>query len=134
MLLIKTKLKPSSIEGIGLFANENINKGQVVWKGNGHLSFVTFNEIEWENLKNKLSLESFKQIKKYTYKDKRDGKYYHCLDDTRFINHSEMPNIAESQAGDDVAIKKIAKGDEIVIDYRSFFDTEYLKQEQRNWD
>src|SRR3989344_3561957 len=34
MLLIKTKLKKSSIHGFGLFADENIKKGRIIWKFN----------------------------------------------------------------------------------------------------
>jgi len=32
MLLIKTKIGPSKINGIGLFANQFIPKGTVIWK------------------------------------------------------------------------------------------------------
>jgi len=49
------------------------------------------------------------------------------LDDTRFINHSENPNI--ETAGDaDVALSDIEKGEEILIDYRTFYDERYLNE------
>ena len=53
--------------------------------------------------------------------------YWLNLDDTRFINHSENPNI--ETAGDaDVALSDIEKGEEILIDYRTFYDERYLNE------
>lgn len=34
MLLVKTVIKKSSIHGLGLFANQKIKSGQIVWKYN----------------------------------------------------------------------------------------------------
>ncbi len=128
MLLVKTKLKSSSIHGIGLFADEDIHKGQIVWKKTkNNDGLVVFSEVEWKNLKKKLSEESYKQIRNYTYKYNRDGQYYVCLDDTRFINHSSKPNISENKIGNDIAIRNIRKGEEILIDYRTFIDKTDLK-------
>ena len=133
MLLVKTKLKLSKIHGIGLFADENIKKGQIVWKKNKNCSYVIFSEKEWRELKRKTSPESFKQIRNYTYKYNRDGKYYCCLDDTRFMNHSSKPNIVENKLGNDIALRNIKKGEEILIDYETFFDPEDLNQERKVW-
>lgn len=40
MLLIKTKLRPSNIHGLGLFADENICSGQEVWRFQDGLDMI----------------------------------------------------------------------------------------------
>jgi len=120
MLMVKTKLKSSDLNGIGLFADEDIPKNTIVWKNNSELSFIKFSEKEWKGLEKELSEESFGQIKNYGYKYKKDGNYYLDLDDTRFINHSKNPNVAEDDFDNDIAIKDIKKGEEILMDYTIF--------------
>jgi len=47
MLLVKTKLKSSKIDGIGLFANEFIKKGTIIWKYHPLFEkIITTEEIE----------------------------------------------------------------------------------------
>ncbi len=127
MLLIKTRLWVSSIRGIGLFANENIKKGTIIGINKDDSGIIHYSEKEWSGLENNLGKESFLQIKKYAYKQKKDKLYYLNLDDTRFINHSKSPNIA-SIGDNDVAIRDIKIGDEILIDYNTFYDNEYFKE------
>lgn len=133
MLMVKTKLKETKSKGIGLFADQNIAKDTIVWKNNKDLSFVKWNEKEWRNLKNKLTIESFKQINRYVYKYMKDNKYYLNLDDTRFINHSKNPNIIEGKLGDDIARRNIKSGEEITIDYETFYDQNYFKDLRKKY-
>ena len=128
--MVKTKLGLSKLNGIGLFADENIQKGTIVWKNNPELSFVKFSQEEWKRRERELNEECFRQIKKYSYKYKKDENYYIDLDNTRFINHSRNPNLAEDEFCNDVAIKDIEKGEEILMDYTSFYDPDYLKDEK----
>jgi len=127
MIKIKTKLGLSTKKGIGLFADENIPKGSVVGINTDNLSIVRYSEKDWENLKENLTEESFKHIKKYAYKNKDDGLYWLNLDNTRFINHSDDPNIA-TIGDNDVAIKDIKINDEILIDYKTFYDPDYFEE------
>ena len=90
MLTVKTILKESSIEGIGLFTDEDIKKGTMI--GINDKAVNKYSSEEWERLKKELSEESFRQIKKYSYKNDDEQVYFLCLDDTRFINHSKTPN------------------------------------------
>ncbi|HTP56818.1 MAG TPA: SET domain-containing protein, partial [Candidatus Paceibacterota bacterium] len=87
MIKVKTKLGVSNKKGIGLFADELIPKGSIVGINTDQLSIIRYSEKEWENLKNNLTEESFRHIKKYAYKNKEDNLYWLNLDNTRFINH-----------------------------------------------
>lgn len=131
MLMVKTKLGLSNINGIGLFADEDVSRGTIIWKNNPELSFVKFSQYEWNRRERELSEECLKQIKKYGYKYKKDYKkdenYYIDLDNTRFVNHSRNPNIAEDGIGNDIAVKDIKKGEEILIDYTTFYDTDFFE-------
>lgn len=59
----------------------------------------------------------------YGYVDRELGRFILCCDDARFINHSATPNIAGDRSTDvlgiDVAVREIAVGEEITIDYGS---------------
>jgi SET domain-containing protein len=127
MLVIKTKLGLSSKRGIGLFSDQDILKGTVVGLNNDNLGIIRYTEKQWEELESNLSEESFKHIKIYTYKNKDDGLYWLNLDNTRFINHSEDPNIA-IMGDNDTAIKDIKKGEEILIDYTTFYNPDYFQE------
>jgi SET domain-containing protein len=122
MLCIKTKLKKSNIHGIGLFTDQKLPKGNIVWKANGALSYNVYSKKEWQKLKNKLNKHSFEQIKKYAYKYKNDNQYRVDLDDTRFINHSNKPNTTINKAGNMITIKLIKRGEEITMNYDDFYD------------
>jgi len=72
MLLIKSRLDISGVQGIGLFADEDIKKGTTVGRNDDRFGIIRFSEKEWEDLENTLSEESFVQIKRYSYKNKAD--------------------------------------------------------------
>ncbi len=121
MLLVKTKLSLSGIHGIGLFADEFIPKDSVVWKYSKALDRV-YAQVELDKM-DKLDKEFLE-----TYCFKYHGKYYLCVDDARFMNHSEKPNctdigvddVTENDLGSTIAKVDIQKGEELTCDY-SFF-------------
>jgi len=120
MLYVKTKLKESSIHGIGCFANEDITKGTIIWK------FVKEFDQEFpRDFIQKLSNSSRQQFLKYAYISKTTGNYILCSDDTRFFNHSDDNNISNvaiegQQEGVDIANRDIACGEELTYDYKVF--------------
>ena len=70
MLLVETKIGPSSVEGIGLFAGEFISKGTPVWK------FAPGFDLEIDpNDLNQLSAPARKQFLRYSYLDPKTKKY-----------------------------------------------------------
>jgi len=116
MILVKTKIGPSKINGIGLFANQFIPKGTLVQK------FMPGFDLEIsENEIPKLSEPAREQFLKYAYKN-RDGHYILCFDDTRFLNHSDSPNLISNNPNEeiDIAAVDIQKGDELTVNYKEF--------------
>jgi len=84
MLTVKTKIGSSNISGIGLFADQFIPKGTIVWKfQEGFDLLLSKEEII------KLSEPAQKQFYNYAYLDKKYNKYLLCSDDARFFNHSD---------------------------------------------
>ncbi len=71
-------------------------------------------------------------LDRYAYLSARLGKYVVCVDDARYINHADAPNLAESalpgeDEGVDVAARDIKKGEELTSDYRAF-DKEHFRK------
>ncbi|MDP2856153.1 MAG: SET domain-containing protein [bacterium] len=120
MLLVKTKIGPSKINGIGLFADQFIPKGTQVWKYQPGFDLkIDKSEPMY------LSEPSKAQFLKYAYLNSKTNKYILCFDDARFFNHSDNPNCIEAAYSDDeetrdVAAKDIQAGEELTYNYKTF--------------
>lgn len=117
--MVKTKVLPSKIHGLGLFADEFIAKGTVIWQY--HELDRKFTEAELAQLPN-IAREL---IDNYCYHSDVDGTYVLCFDDARFINHSPNANtetraLPDQPEGLEVAKRDIQPGEEIVCDCREF--------------
>lgn len=120
MLLTKTAVKPSSIHGLGLFADEAIPKGTRIWQFSPGLDL----EIDVADF------EKFDQTEKdfmlfYGFHSKKTGKYHLSFDNVRFINHAQKGNITVDLSVDDVeypliAAKDIPIGEELTQNYLDF--------------
>ena len=120
MMLVKTHLKESTIPGAGLgcFASQFIPKNSLIWLFESSLdrritedAFQMFSTIDKEF------------VSKYAYK--HNGTYYLCVDNGRFINHSETPNTFEhKEIQATLASRDIQEGEEILSDYTQFGLTE----------
>lgn len=118
MLLVKTRIAPSQIHGIGLFADQFIPKGTVTWRFCPGFD-PTYTEEDMLNM----SEAAREQFLKYAYYDKELRLYVLCADDQRFINHeSGSPNIL-STPKQDVAARDIFPGEELLCDYNCYDDT-----------
>jgi SET domain-containing protein len=98
-------VKPSKIDGFGVFAKRDFTAGEVVLTWNPVRSL---SETEILNT----SLEEKKYISRLG-----NGTYVIIGIPGRYVNHSCDPN-TKSEQGKDVAIKDITKGEEITADYR----------------
>lgn len=121
MLLVKTKVKPSKIHGLGLFAVERIPAGTFVWKFSPDLDL----EIDPVNFK-QLPKPAQEYILFHGFLSRRTGKYHLSFDDVRYINHSsDKSNIATADESKDVelplvALRDILPGEEILQNYDDF--------------
>ncbi|HEU4839385.1 MAG TPA: SET domain-containing protein-lysine N-methyltransferase [Micavibrio sp.] len=121
MYRVKVYVDRSPIHGLGVFAGEDIKKGEVVWEMVRGFDRV-YTQAEYESFPE----QARKYLDTYAY---WDGEGIHlCGDQGIYTNHSETPNVGSvaewPDPGSDYeyALRDIAKGEEITSDYRVFDD------------
>lgn len=126
MLLVKTKVKKSPIAGYGLFAEENIKKGEVVWKFSPETSLVVTKQ-HFKSLKESFHKKNGNVIDyflKYGFYVSELDAVIIALDNGRYVNTSKNPNIGGNPApgskDQSIALRDIAKGEEITEDYDTY--------------
>ena len=113
MLLIDTYLDKSKIQGVGVFAKENVTKGQQIKKVRPEFEM----RFDKKNLPQMpLALANF--IQTHSWEDDKDI-YVMGIDNEKYMNHSTDPNVN----AEGIALKDIKIGDEITIDFRDFDDS-----------
>ena len=119
MLLVPTRIAPSRIHGIGVFALAPVARGQAVWQFQQGLD-MEFSPDIVEGLP--AHVQTF--FSHYGYLDRNVKRIILCFDDARFVNHSDTPNVATDYAQDayglDAALRDIAAGEELTMDYGGF--------------
>lgn len=120
MLLVRTKPGQSSIEGIGLFADEFIPKGTIIWQ------FAPGLDLELT----KAQVESLPSLARefwyrYGYFNVVKQKFVLVFDHDRFINHSDQPNVGVGEdtvhgEGPEYALRDIKPGEELTCNYTDF--------------
>jgi uncharacterized protein len=119
IMLVKAIVKESAIEGVGIFADEDIKAGTVVWR------YV-------EPIDQKFSTERIAQmpailqdyLQRYGYDVPQTDLIIHCGDNARFMNHADNPNTLANYSDDltifeDVAARDIKRGEEFTCRYFS---------------
>lgn len=125
MILVKSKLKNSSIHGIGLFSEELVPKDTLVWEFKEKFDVV----LSKKEL-NSLSDAAKEQFLNYAYISKITGNYILCSDDSRFFNHNDNPNTkcfkpdtaSHAEALVCISTREIIPGEELTCDYSDFDD------------
>jgi len=121
MLTIRASAQKSLIDGIGLFADEDIPKGAITWTYDPRFDISFLPE----------ELDSFSSLQKdfllkYSYLSISLKKYILSVDDSRFTNHSSIRSNVESifdpETGESMGVAKcdIMKGEELLANYREF--------------
>ena len=113
-------IKPSPIEGIGVFALQDIPKGcrSMFSKATADEQWITISKTEVENLPEhaKALIENYCLYDADNYFVPDYG--FKKMDLVNFLNHSDEPNIISLNDGEFFeAIKDIKQGEELVIDY-----------------
>jgi len=119
MYTVKTKIGPSEIHDIGVFADQFIKEGTIVWIPTPGLDL----ELTEEQV-NQLPELAKEYVLKYAYKSFKCGNYILCFDNTKHTNHSYNPTIADVRTNElgedcDIALKDINIGEELTLDYRT---------------
>jgi len=119
MLLVETRIEPSEIHGLGLFAAHPIREGTPTWRFHPGIDVRLSDEALAA-----LPAPVRRQFMRYTYRCPETGDYVLCSDDARYFNHSDDPNTVSIRTPDgeaiDVAARDIAAGEELTCDYRRF--------------
>lgn len=116
MMMVKTELKPSSIEGLGVFALEFIPSGSVVWKLDDR-----FYSMVHENDLKKLPPLMQDHFERYSWPHLfKEGILCCCIDNGRFMNHSKNANTDFRDQEVGKAKKDILVGEEITCNYAEF--------------
>lgn len=112
MLLVKTRVLASPIEGVGLFADEPIAKGAVVWRFEPDIDLVV-PEARVAALPE--AARAF--FSRYAFPCSFfPGGLLLGFDNTRFVNHSTTPNL-DNKGPETIALHDIAQGQELTTDY-----------------
>ena len=120
MLQVKTKIGPSDIHGIGLFADQFIPGGALIWKFTpGFDQRMTRAQIV------ELPTSAHIYLAKYAFLSKKSGLYILETDNGRYCNHSDNPNAICQYTNDEeecisFAAKEISEGEEITENYSQF--------------
>ena len=109
--------------GKGIFAEEDIMKGALIWKYKRGINVRSF-KGEKETQAHLAKLPSDNARKYWLMHMFHYGGYCNeILDDNNLSNHSTDPNSAPTNPDDpisDYAIKNIKKGEQILVDYSTF--------------
>ncbi|HYF10329.1 MAG TPA: SET domain-containing protein [Candidatus Paceibacterota bacterium] len=132
--LVSTGIKPSGINGRGVFTLQKITKGEVVWKFDPAHD-KTLSADEFENL----DQESKEHLKRVAYRSPSTGRYVYPPenDPARFTNHSKDNNLSAvfdpvfSEEPYFISNRDIEIGEELTNNYTEF--DEALKERRPKW-
>jgi uncharacterized protein len=121
MLLIKTNIKKSEIPnaGMGLFADEFIPKGMLIWKFDPESDKI----ISMEEFRSMDDKEKSK-IRTYGYSTIGSENIKWLMDNGKYVNHSESPNL-KFISDSSYAIRDIQQGEELTEDYSDYNECDW---------
>lgn len=124
------RLKPSKIEGVGVFAICDIPRGANPFSGVRNNKWLCFSKSDLRGA----NKEVFKMIDDFFVVEKNGTVYIpeyglNGMDISFFLNNSKKPNLKIAGGGKEEALKFVAsrhikKGEELTVSYASF-DSKY---------
>lgn len=126
MIHIKYKLKESSLHGVGLFADEDIEKGQLVYTASPILD-VNITQEQFDSLDEKEKRE----VQWWGFWDEPNNVWHVDFDVSKFINHSFDATLTQDNSYTDaylVATRDIKTGEELTQNYLEFESKEDLQK------
>lgn len=114
MIYITYKIKPSGTHGIGLFADQNIKSGELIYTPTPLLD-VDISQQEFDTL----TPSEQRELKYYGYYNKKTSKWHVAFDAIRILNHgtAEVANVTQDEDMVMTAIRDIQSGEELFQDY-----------------
>ncbi len=126
MIHIKYKLDRSPNHGIGLFAGEDLKKGQLIYTANPLLD-VNITQAQFDSLNDK-EKEEFRW---WGFFDESIQKWHVDFDVSKFINHSYHPTVTQESTRKEaylIATRDIKAGEELTQNYLEFENKEDLEK------
>ncbi len=116
MLNVETYVSNSIFHGLGLFAKNDIQQGEIIWTYNQKIDH-SYTIEEWNDLKETLSSPSFKTLQNFAYKER--DKYFICSDNAQYMNHHAHDyNVKNSKDLNTMyALRNISKDEELLYNY-----------------
>lgn len=118
MIHISYKLKASDLHGVGLFADEDIKKGQLIYTASPLLD-LNITQEQFDSLEQKEKDE----ILWWGFFDQPSQMWHVDFDVSKFINHSYSATVTQDENHDEaylVATRDIAAGEELTQNYLEF--------------
>lgn len=114
MLYVKYEVRPSEINGKGLFLLESVQKGQIIALSVTDANYSTEREYQEEQSKGDdlMIMTAVRYVGKHFI-------YTTFIEDEDYINHSENPTVLY-HCGICFAKKDLKPGDELTVDYRYY--------------
>jgi hypothetical protein len=118
MFFIRTSLRPSPIHGIGVFAEEPVRQGQLVWQFDPRVDLrIPVSELSAFPP----AVQEHIRVHAYVEMDAGRKVMILCADHAQYVNHASPPNLSDSPDGTtETAARDIALGEELTCDYYGF--------------
>lgn len=126
-LLVATKVKPSSIHGLGLFADQDIAKDAVVWEHSPGYDGWFYCKT-WQLFPK--ALQDY--IKHFCCYDRHLHAYIRAGDNANWMNHSDTPNLNAPNYYIHIANRDITTGEELTVNYKFIGDEDTLFHNEFN--
>lgn len=119
MMLIKTRLEPSPIHGMGLYAVEPVPRGTPIWRFQPGFD-REFTPAQFAAL----PAEAQRHVRWFAFVDPENGNWILSGDHACFMNHAGNPNTGAPPEAQPpittIALRDIAAGEELTCDYFAF--------------
>lgn len=127
------EVRKSKIHGLGLFAKKFISKGTVWWHSRKQdVLIITKDQflILDSTSKTPLIRNYIEVLLTYAYYDEILDVLIFCLDDSKYVNHSDNPNSGtiEGHALNAISRRDIQPGEEITENYSAYTLCNWLKK------
>ncbi|HLC63151.1 MAG TPA: SET domain-containing protein [Candidatus Nanoarchaeia archaeon] len=116
------RLKPSNIEGVGVFAIRDIPQGVNPLPESKNQVWITLEEKELKEIPKEVFelINSFFVIEKNKQVEIPE-QGLNGMDISFFVNHSKSPNLETKDKGYNfITLRKIKKGEELTVDYGTY--------------
>ncbi len=124
MIHVAYKLKTSELHGVGLFANEDVKKDQLIYTASPLLD-LNITQEQFDGLEQKEKDE----ILWWGFFDQPSQMWHVDFDVSKFINHSPDATVTQDESHDEaylVASRDIQSGEELTQNYLEFETQEDL--------